>query len=684
MDKIVGIVNSNLKSVINGIREHLTESESLLEKINKDMDKKVNQAQDYKEQVIESKTKINRVEDEIDALEKDLNDLNAKFGGTDFKEILSAGNKEINTKIIEKRAVIQRESQRILDLTDKARQLKEDLVDLKDKKHTLEKDIKTTNVVEKFYSQRINDIISYTEAGNDLELYVDNTPQAELMTNNDYEMEQVEISKVLNDHVFEEIDAITSQEPDAELVEEALKNAVKVTYIPREPVKEVEEKKEEVKEETVQEKQPEIKIVEIKEEPQVEETKKEVVEAPKVEDGIPEKTFQAIVTEDLTKKELAPEPVKEEVKEEVQPEIEEVKVEEEPPVQTELVDSIDAPSNEDLSKLLNNNQIIEDEKEFDDAIIDKTLEKLSYPAFDDSSIDLNMLEDDVVEEETTAPVETKEEVKEEDLLPGEETIEISEEDLLPGEETIVNPAYEEDADDSVIEIEIEDDLDAHKNIFKEKEAMTSGDIASFGIDVSKLSEEDINILTSKMDRSRMNKKMNVLKKHNLGISAIYPNVKVLTEVSSENMDKMLTMLENVSKEDLSVIVPVLDKVNVNALEESVDINKDKSLIDIVIPAIDEIDDTIKDALEMTDEEYQTLQSSVSEETFKKLNLLSDRVVENYKVLNGLGINNIRECLTKYPTKLLLDTKEFKEILDKYDQDDLVRCINKNAKVFEKI
>ena len=684
MDKIVGIVNSNLKSVINGIREHLTESESLLEKINKDMDKKVNQAQDYKEQVIESKTKINRVEDEIDALEKDLNDLNAKFGGTDFKEILSAGNKEINTKIIEKRAVVQRESQRILDLTDKARQLKEDLVDLKDKKHTLEKDIKTTKVVEKFYSQKINDIISYTEAGNDLELYVDNTPQAELMTNNDYEMEQVEISKVLNDHVFEEIDAITSQEPDAELVEEALKNAVKVTYIPREPVKEVEEKKEEVKEKTVQEKQPEIKIVEIKEEQQVEETKEEVVEAPTIEDGIPEKTFQAIVTEDLTKKELAPEPVKEEVKEEVQPEIEEVKVEEEPPVQTELVDSIEAPSNEDLSKLLNNNQIIEDEKEFDDAIIDKTLEKLSYPAFDDSSIDLNMLEDDVVEEETTAPVETKEEVKEEDLLPGEETIEISEEDLLPGEETIVNPAYEEDADDSVIEIEIEDDLDAHKNIFKEKEAMTSGDIASFGIDVSKLSEEDINLLTSKMDRSRMNKKMNVLKKHNLGISAIYPNVKVLTEVSSENMDKMLTMLENVSKEDLSVIVPVLDKVNVNALEESVDINKDKSLIDIVIPAIDEIDDTIKDALEMTDEEYQTLQSSVSEETFKKLNLLSDRVVENYKVLNGLGINNIRECLTKYPTKLLLDPKEFKEILDKYDQDDLVRCINKNAKVFEKI
>ena len=638
MDKIVGIVNNNLKSVINGIREHLAESEALLEKINKDMDRKVNQAQDYKEEVVEAKTKINTIEDEIDALEKDLNDLNAKFGGTDFKEILSAGNKEINTKIIEKRAVIQRESQRILNLTDKARQLKEDLVDLKDKKITLEKDIKETRVVEKFYSQRINDIITYTEAGNELELYVDNTPQAELMTNTDHELELVEVSKVLNDHVFEEIDAITSQEPDASLVEEALKNAVKVTYIPREEPKE------------------EIVIKEIKEEPA-----EEKVELRPAEDGIPEKTFGFTVVEDLNKKgliEVGPdqedtipeEVVETKVEEVIEPEKEEVA----PIIPTE-------PTNEDLSKLLTSGVVEEEAKVDTESLLEKTL---AFPGFDDSSIDLNMLEDDVEE--------------------SQEPIEISSEDLLPGEESIVNPQYEEDADDSVIEIEIEDDLDINKNIFKEKEKMSDGDISSFGLDVSKLKPEDIELLENKMDRARMNKKMNVLKKHNLGISSIYPNVKVLTDVSSENMDKMLTMLENVTNEDLSVIVPMLDKVNVNALEESVEINKDKSALDIIIPAVDEVNGNIKDALNMTDEEYETLKTSVPEETFKKINLLSSRVVENYNVLNGLRIDNIRECLTKYPSKLLLDTKEFKEIIDKYDQDDLVRCINKNAKVFDKI
>ena len=50
--------------------------------------------------------------------------------------------------------------------------------------------------------------------------------------------------------------------------------------------------------------------------------------------------------------------------------------------------------------------------------------------------------------------------------------------------------------------------------------------------------------------------------------------KVLTDLSSENLDAMLTMLENVTKDDLSPIVSVLDKVNMNKLEQSIEINKD--------------------------------------------------------------------------------------------------------------
>ena len=42
-----------------------------------------------------------------------------------------------------------------------------------------------------------------------------------------------------------------------------------------------------------------------------------------------------------------------------------------------------------------------------------------------------------------------------------------------------------------------------------------------------------------------------------------------------------TFIENVTKDDLSPIVSVLDKVNMNKLEQSIEINKDKDIVDIV-------------------------------------------------------------------------------------------------------
>ena len=630
MDKIIGTINNNLRSVIEGIRQHLSDSEGLFEEIKADMDKKVSLAADYKEQVTKSKEKINKIEDEIESLEKDLNDLNDKFGGTDFKEILQAGNREINTKIIEKRAVIQKESQRILDLTDKARKIKDELIDLREKKHALSEDIKETKIVEKFYSAKVNEIIDFVEAGNDIELAVDNSPESDLLTDNERENELVAVSTAFNDHIFEEIDEITTSEPDQSLVEEELKKVVNVTFIPREEKKD-EEFQKQVEEAmgSVEKKEEEVKppiSFEKEEEPSTE-VKEEVKE---------DKKEDVLLVADNNKEDNV-----EETKEET--------VEEE-------------PTAEDL--LSNSESLVEEEEKNIPTTLDDLINKTVNSAnFDDSSIDLNMLDDDVEEEKNE---------------------ESKNEQLLPGEESIINPMYEEEADPSVIELEIEDDNERDKNLFQVKENVKGDDLLSLGIEPSKLKPEDLNYLMSKIDYARINKRIAILKKHNLGISCTYPNIRILTDLSSENLDAMLTMLENVTKEDLSLIVPVLDKVNMNKLEQSIEINKDKDIVDIVVPAVEEIDDNIKIALDMTDEEYEEMKKNISEETLKKMNIFTDRVVKNYYVLNDLKIDNIREVLTKYPSKLLLNNKEFKETLDKYDLDDLVRCINKNAKVFDKI
>jgi len=673
MDKSIQIVNENLRQVINGIREHLEKSKNHLSTIDSEMDEKVNLAQKYKDIVIDSKNKINTLEDEITSLERDLDELNQKFGGTDFKEILSAGNKEINSKIIEKRAVIQKESQKILDLTNKARNLKEDLIDLKEKKRILEKEIKNTTIVEKYYSAKVNEIIDYTEAGNDLELYVDNTPQAELMSNNDYQREFVEVSKVLNDHVFEEIDEITINEPDEELVEKALKNVVNNTYdntsleiedIKNAFIKDVKEEldslknnneektevesKEEIKENIVtqveetpvtpvEEKPVEETPVTPVEEKPVEETPVTPAEEPKEEiatdvkeevsaDGIPEKEFDAITTEDLTKKEL--ETPEDEVKDH------------------EVEESID------MDNPFSDNPIDteeEDEESNLNELISKTLDNMSYPSFDTDSIDLNLLEDDLSEE--------TEEVK------------------LPGEDD-----YVEDNSTDSIELDIEDDNDEKEVI---KASIDSEDISLLGINMDSLSYADQQYLINHANINELKKTINVLNKHNVSLDKVNDNVKVYTDIYPDTLDKILTILDNSNKK-VDTVIPVLDQVDVAKLEDSIQVNSDKDIIDIIVPTVKSNDDSLKSKLNMTDEEFDTLKSSVSDETLTKLNLLSNNVVENFSVLNNLGIENARECLTKYPTNLMLDAKEFKDLLDKYDQDDLVRCINKNAKVFDKI
>ena len=651
MDKIIGTINNNLRSVIEGIRQHLSDSEALFEEIKADMDKKVNQAADYKEQVTEAKEKINKIEDEIENLEKDLNDLNDKFGGTDFKEILQAGNKEINTKIIEKRAVIQKESQRILDLTDKARKIKDALIDLREKKYALSEDIKETRIVEKFYSAKVNEIIDFVEAGNDIELAVDNSPESELYTDNERETELVEVSTVFNDHIFEEIDEITTSEPDASLVEEELKKVVNVTFIPKE------EKKDEEFQKQVEEAMGE-KIAEEKEETPAE-TPVEEEKVDEVQDPISFEKKEEEVTEEPK------EEAQEETKEEVEPTVDE-EPEEEKEETTSEPEEEEETSNEEttVEDLLSDSESLVDEEEKGiPSSLDELINKaINNEKFDDSSIDLNMLDDDVEDEDNKE----------------------SNNDLLPGEESIINPMYEEESDPSIIELEIEDDNEKNKNLFQVKDNIKGEDLLSLGIEPSKLKPEDLDYLMSKLDYARINKRIAILKKHNLGISCIYPNIRVLTDLSSENLDAMLTMLENVTKDDLSPIVSVLDKVNMNKLEQSIEINKDKDIVDIVVPAIEEIDDNIKIALDMTDEEYEEMKKNISEETLKKMNIFTDRVVKNYYVLNDLKIDNIREVLTKYPSKLLLDNKEFKDTLDRYDLDDLVRCINKNAKVFDKI
>lgn len=67
-----------------------------------------------------------------------------------------------------------------------------------------------------------------------------------------------------------------------------------------------------------------------------------------------------------------------------------------------------------------------------------------------------------------------------------------------------------------------------------------------------------------------------------------------------------------------------------------------------------------------------------------LNLLKEqkRVVNaNIVYLKNLGIANYREIFMKYPDMFLIDNSSFKEIFEKYDQEDLISKLNNNLDIF---
>lgn len=60
------------------------------------------------------------------------------------------------------------------------------------------------------------------------------------------------------------------------------------------------------------------------------------------------------------------------------------------------------------------------------------------------------------------------------------------------------------------------------------------------------------------------------------------------------------------------------------------------------------------------------------------------IKENYNYLKSYGINNIKTCFINHTKMFFMNPDKFRSIFNKYDRADLVRCIEKNDAVLEKL
>lgn len=167
MISLVTEINNKLKNIISELEAKKNECESTLANVKTKIDQKIEEAKRYKLDVDNAKEKIKTLEEEIKTLEIDLADLNERFGKKDLNAVVEAGNREINAKMIAKQNEITRYREKIGELTEKARAIKDLLINLKKDKEIksarLENYIKATN----YYSKELNRVIDFASENPD-------------------------------------------------------------------------------------------------------------------------------------------------------------------------------------------------------------------------------------------------------------------------------------------------------------------------------------------------------------------------------------------------------------------------------------------------------------------------------------------------------------------------------------
>ena len=630
MEKMIGVINDNLNSVIDGIRTHKEEVEAKLNEINAEIDKKVRDASTYRTQVDDARSSIQSLENEISTLKTDLKELKDKFGSRNFVEIVNVADREINAKIKEKEEEVKRQAEIIKNVTSDANSLKDVLVALKSKKVNIEESLKNARILSSFYEQRLTDIINFSNAHvKDLGLYVKDKDSIVDKDIKDIDVEQA-LSNV-DGSIFEEIDSISNNEPTKEEAEDALDSIIVL-----------DDEDEEEKELTRTQKLDDVisaanEILNGDKKEEKEEEIETLDQAPIYAMAVPFREPEIVEPKDVEPEyKLPDEPlVVAPVVEETKPVVEEKTLE-------PVVELVTQPKEEE-KKESPFTPVQDNYVNFND-ILDKALKDA---------------EQQITPEEEEIPFE--EIFKDEPLKEG--NLPLKEETLNEFNEGLVEEVKEFTKDDL-------------RKAFKD-----------LNLDAGRFTEEALDKLLPSFNKDNTDKFVEVLGKHGIDTQVIYENVDVLINVTPPNLDKILNTLEltGATPEAIAYVYKYFDKVNISKLEMAIVPGENKELTHVLYDAIPFFTtDNLIERLGLNKQEEYILKDKTTKEEYKRMCMFSDIVFANYVTLRNLGVNNLKECVSKRPKRFLWNPDRFNAMLDKYDTDDLVRCINKNSAVLDKL
>lgn len=210
MNSVIEDINSRLKTIIDELEQKEQASKDSLSVVQAKIDEKIAEAKKYKVDVDDAKENIKAAEKEIETLKVDLKDLNDRFGNKNLSAVVDAGNREINGKIAENQVEITKNRDKINELTDRARTIKDLLINLKKDKEGKKNKLDSLTNCLNYYKNSLLNIINYSESN------PDNLVPIDIDTNNiKSEVEEKVIPKkdIEDDDspIFDEIASLTGE-----------------------------------------------------------------------------------------------------------------------------------------------------------------------------------------------------------------------------------------------------------------------------------------------------------------------------------------------------------------------------------------------------------------------------------------------------------------------------------------
>ncbi|MDE6141030.1 MAG: hypothetical protein K2G03_00360 [Bacilli bacterium] len=167
MDNLINETNDRIQQIIDNLETIKVEYERKIEEASKQFDVEVAKSKKYKEDFFTAKAKIDKMNKDIAGFEEDYKNLVDKFKDDELANILIAANKEISSKVDERKRKILRDRAAMNEVVGKAESVKNKMIKLTAEKKALESCLAKILDSYNYYTNALAPIIEFANEHRD-------------------------------------------------------------------------------------------------------------------------------------------------------------------------------------------------------------------------------------------------------------------------------------------------------------------------------------------------------------------------------------------------------------------------------------------------------------------------------------------------------------------------------------